>query len=877
MRQSIFLLFLFACHGAAAQTTISGQLTDASGLPIANASVVANKTGTTELIAYDISNGAGNYKITVVSAEENFDLEIRSMGHATLATTIANQNGTHNFTLQDQPTELEEVVVEASPIVRKGDTLDYSVHSFAKEQDRTLKDVLQRMPGIEVLADGKILYQGTPINKYYIEGLDLLEGKYDLANENLPYREVAKVQVLENHQPVRVLDSLVHSDKAALNIKLKNEYTVTGQAALGSGMAPLLWDANVTPLLFTKKEQLLVSYQANNTGTNSAAQLKRLTIEDLLNQFENNTEKKDWLGIQQLGTPNFSEERWLDNNVHLLTGNYLHKLKNDYELRLNTSYLNDRQQQTGATSTLFFTPTDTIALLEQKNNELFHNSLEMNLTLQKNTEKNYLKNSVQFQGFWDGQRGNISTNGVPLLQDVGNRHFRLSNTFQGLFRLGKQLTTLNSYVGLNRTPQTLGVSPGQFQNLLNNGDAYEEVLQEVHLRTFHTNNSLGLTKGWKHFSFSPSVGFQFEDQNLATTMTTSENQGLPALFGNDLDWRRSKLYVLLKSQFKKEGWRLELTTPVNFHSYGIEDGALLESESLNLLTFEPRLAVVRDANAFWKYNASASLTNTFGTIDQLHYAYILRNYRTIQRINTPLPQIANTTITGGISYRNPITSLFWNVLLTQTSSKHNLLYQTRVLDNGTTEIQAVERDNDRINHNLSARGSKYFGKLNTTATLNANAGLQRFVQIINGTTTDIDNENLGFGAKLDTDLANWLNVAYEAHWMFSKNRVQGQPNNTIFQQSHLLNLNFYLKENQFFGLNTEYLRNELLSGNAENLFADFLYRYTYKKKNIDVELRCANIFNTQTYGTININEFRYVETNFQLRPRQVLFVLRFSI
>jgi hypothetical protein len=41
------------------------------------------------------------------------------------------------------------------------------------------------MSGIEILPDGKVLYQGKPINKYYIEGLDLLEGKYNLANKNL--------------------------------------------------------------------------------------------------------------------------------------------------------------------------------------------------------------------------------------------------------------------------------------------------------------------------------------------------------------------------------------------------------------------------------------------------------------------------------------------------------------------------------------------------------------------------------------------------------------------------------------------------------------------------------------------------------------------
>jgi hypothetical protein len=39
------------------------------------------------------------------------------------------------------------------------------------------------MPGIEVLPDGKII--SSKAIKYYIEGLDLLEGKYNLANENL--------------------------------------------------------------------------------------------------------------------------------------------------------------------------------------------------------------------------------------------------------------------------------------------------------------------------------------------------------------------------------------------------------------------------------------------------------------------------------------------------------------------------------------------------------------------------------------------------------------------------------------------------------------------------------------------------------------------
>jgi hypothetical protein len=120
------------------------------------------------------------------------------------------------------------------------------VNSFSKEQDRSIGDVL-RMPGIEV-PDGKILYQGKAINKYYIEGLDLLEGKYNLANDNLPYQEVSQVQILENHQPIKTLDSLQFSDRTALNIKLKTPILLQVKLGLEVVLAryfgmPILLDA----------------------------------------------------------------------------------------------------------------------------------------------------------------------------------------------------------------------------------------------------------------------------------------------------------------------------------------------------------------------------------------------------------------------------------------------------------------------------------------------------------------------------------------------------------------------------------------------------------------------------------------------------------
>ncbi len=875
--KKIIWLIIFISNTIYSQTTIKGNISDSNTKAIPNSSVLILKKATDDVIAYVISDSKGYYSINFSSTYSEIDIQVRSMGYETITETINNISQNKNFYPIEKVFEIKEVIVKKSPITQVGDTIKYSVNSFSKEQDRSIGDVLKRMPGIEVLSDGKILYQGKPINKYYIEGLDLLEGKYNLANENLPFKEVTQVQILENHQPIKALDSLKFSDQAALNIKLKNAYTFSGQARLGSGFSPLLWDANITPMLFTKKKQMLTTYQANNTGDNVALQLKKFTIEDLLNQFENNSKKTDWLSIQQLATPNFSEKRWLDNNIHLLSANYLQKLKNDYEMRVNLSYLNDYQQQNGFTNTKFITPANTITILEEKYNQSFYNSLQTNITLQKNADKNFFKNSLEFQGFWDSQRGNIILNSQQLKQQLNNDFFRISNHLKNIFPLGKQMITLNSYLGLNKTPQTLNVNPSQFENLLNNNLPFDKVTQQVDLKTFYTNNSISLTKAIKRFSIEPKVGFQIENQQLNSKISTSESNNLGNDFSNNLDWFRSKIYVDMQTQFKNDNWRIELTTPINYHSYQIKDNPLRSLEQINRVTFEPRLSVIYEFNSFWKINTAINFSNQFGTINELHYAYILQNYRNLQRINTPLPQNSNQNYSLGISYRNPIKSLFWNVIYMNSKNKNNLLYQTQILPNGATELQAVELDNIRNNHNISTRGSKYFSEIKSNITLNATFSIQDFQQLLNNNLTDIKNQNLTIGNKLDTDISDLINIEYQANWTFSNNSVNNQKKPIVRQQSHIFNLNIYPANNQYFAIKSEYINNNSFTERTGNIFTDLIYRYTITKNKIDLEFQLSNLFNTTNYRTININDFSYVETNFNLRPRQVLMKVRFTL
>lgn len=153
-------------------------------------------------------------------------------------------------------TEIKEIVLKNKLITKKGDTITYDLKSFSSKSNRTLADVLKKMPGMEVQSDGTVIYQGKPINKFNVNGKDLMEGAYGTVNNALPKDAVKDVQVMENHQPIKLLKDKVPSEQAALNIRLKRKITMTGRGEVSAGFSPFLWNVKLTPMFFWTKEPM---------------------------------------------------------------------------------------------------------------------------------------------------------------------------------------------------------------------------------------------------------------------------------------------------------------------------------------------------------------------------------------------------------------------------------------------------------------------------------------------------------------------------------------------------------------------------------------------------------------------------------------------
>lgn len=880
MRFILVIIFLLFYAFSFSQTTISGKIVNDQSKPLSNISIIITKVNGNIILSYAISDNEGKYHLNIISKLDSLQIVVSHLSYYKQTKLITNKNQSINFILKESLEELNEVFVKSKPITQKRDTLNYSISVFRNKKDRVIADVLSKMPGIDVLSDGKILYQGKPIQKYYIEGLDLLEGKYNLANNNLPVDAVSTIQILENHQPIKLLDSLVFSDKTSLNIKLKKNVTVTGIAKLGIGISPFLWDVNITPMLFTKKQQIITSYQTNNAGNDISKEIKMLTLDDLLDEFESNNEKKDWVNIQELSYPPFSKNRWLDNNVHLLTTNYLIRLKKDIDLKANISYLNDFQQQMGNTQTTFFIQTDTINIVENSKNRLFFNSLKSKFILTKNTKKNYFKNTFEANKYWDTYNGLITLNDEDISQEAKIPYTSFSNNLKWIQPFGKKLVTIKSILTYAKSSQNLKVTPSQFEDLLNNGNSFDELNQNIKHSNFYTNNSFNFTKVYKNFTFIPKIGFSIQNQSLDTRISIFENDTMNILtnnFQNNLIFDKSSFFIILNTQYQKKNWKIELESPFKFQVLNRIDTYLNKSQKINRFTFEPLISIKKDLNAFWKTTFSVSLKNYFGDINQLYYGYILNNYRNIQQYETPILESISNNFTIGVSYRNPIKSLFINGFYSYSNSNQNLLIGNIINNDGTSSFGYFEQNNNSKTHNANLSGSKYFSKLKTTLTITSNAQLDSREQLLNNLLTDVSTKRIQLKGKLDTEITEWLSIAYQNKITLSNTQYENQPFDNIFIQEHLLNFNFYPTSNQYIGFDAEYYKNNFSTKNQENYFLNLNYRYSFENSRIDLELNWNNILNTKEFTDVFNSSFSYTQSTYKIRPSQLLLSMKFRL
>lgn len=841
---AMFFLSLPPCFSQITNGGVRGQ----GGEFLIGASVVAKDKGG-KIVAYAITDGNGRYKLTLPSNSEVAFVSASYIGYQTKTLPANEFKDGMTIVLSSGKIKLREVTIKSDRLRRTGDTLTYSVSGFRQRQDRSIADVIAKMPGIEVKADGKVEYQGKAISNYYIEGLDLMGSQYGIANNNISADKVISVQVLQNHQPVESLRGVAFSDQAALNIVLKEDakaaWNGTVDVGIGGSEDGVLYDCRLMEMRFGKKFQALMMYKNNNVGQDISIELLDLTKR----QDENMEIDHSFISMPTISAPNLESERHTFNRSHLIAGNYLWRIDNRSNLRLKVNALLDKEKMNDYNQITYLTVDGQPVITEERTLFNTRNEWKGGVQYQHNGKNTYVINDFNVNLNFNKSLGQAGVSKYYTDMMARPEDICLTNNFR------YSHTTHNKNVYEIRNFSHYSYSPQKLQTL--NG-----IVENLNLRTLFTHNSVHQKIRLGHHYLNQEVGLEYEKQQIASSFSPES-------------------YQYYTYQIIQTYWQPSLSLQSHNHKFtAILKQSLAHQEyansSSNQVWVEPALQYHWQLSSVSEF--SLSLKDQFRPmkVKDIVDTPIFYTYQS-QRINRGKVDTQNIwTFNLSYQYSNPIKGLFFNIRPILSFIKGNVLYESR-LENGVFTLAATDRDGTMQTNGAACRLSKSFRWAKTVMALGTSFMRSEYDLLVNDAINDVQMRTLNASFEYSLHPVGVLSIEGKSKIQRNSQRNLSHPelafgNDTHWQ--HHLSLFLLLSQTWNVGIHNDFSHHVDRSlGN--NYFCDC--SICYRASRWELTIVAHNLFNSSHYETVLVNNMMDSRYGFRLRPRECILKYSFDL
>ncbi len=855
MNRLIFILiFVMVALTGVAQVNVSGVVVEeGTKEPLTGASVILrNPEG--KIRKYATSDANGKFAISTPEIK-GYTLDVSMMSFAKQTVRLNSVTLPLTIIMEASATILKEVTVKADRIREQGDTITYNVGSFAQAQDRSIGDVLKRMPGIDVASSGKIQYQGEDINKFYIEGSDLLGGKYGIATNGINHDDVGAVEVMENHQPMQVLSGISFSDKAAINLKLKNKakatWTFHGDAGTGYSWQPegAIWDGELFAMAVMPGFQNITTFKTNNIGEDLSASATDFFAS------RRGTGLSHYVSISLPGVPDLSRKRTLFNRSALLSSNSLWKVKNG-EFKAQIDYSFNRIAAQAANITTYFLESGDRVITENRDGSDRSHSLSGKFIYEVNQKTTFINNTLSTNIDWDdiklGMTGSMPNDQYAKLPD-----YYVANKFKMIKRFnGKHLVTFQSNNEWESLPQTLSVA------LEGN-----RINQHIGDHAFFTQESAAYAFSIKGITVSLEGGIKGYRRSLNTELPDMPAE-IPGETKNVLNTNYFTLYATPKFEYWVKRVNFTFNAPVSFAHYTFDKALANRSE----VYFSPSLSMN------WKPNNRFSTTLRAGSgrspmnLNMIQPGFIMTNYRTFKQGVDQFYNSTSQNISASFSYKHTRRGVFANAMLIQSWSH---LPYTMAQHLYGDYIMYTYTDAKSDGKNLMATGNigKTLDFMRGSA--NINGSFNRSESHLISENNAVNSVSLGWsvGAKLNGAPLKWLSFDYSLEFSNSRLKMNGMKNSWLSGVENSLLINIMPHSKWEWRIMGEHYRNELTAGTYKNVFL-LDTKLVYKlSKRIELSTMLNNIFNQRTYNYTTYSQLSSFESQRWLRGRELLFTI----
>ncbi|KGO94172.1 TonB-dependent receptor [Flavobacterium subsaxonicum] len=910
------LALFFSVATFAQNVRLEGTIKDSTGVALEMANIMAVNKVTNTMDSYAITDDTGRFQLQL-KANTTYTIKASYIGYSSFEEEVkmGAANSVKSIVLK-AGVELKELeIVQEMPVTIKGDTIVYNSDSFTNGTERKLEDVLKKLPGVEVDADGGVKVEGKTVTKLMVEGKDFFDGDTKLGVKNIPADALDKIEVLRNYNEVGQLKGLENNEEnVAMNIKLKDGKKnfmfgdVSAGASIGEGERYI-----VNPKLFyySPKYSINLIGNFNNTGE------LPLTMQDYFKMsggFKNMMKKggtnfsvgSNDLGLTLLrnnrakeietkfGAANFSYnpiETWTISGFAIINSS-----KNGLETHSRNQVLDpvtgdpETTQDTDETSL----QRSDFALFKlsstYKPNKNFQMDYDAFFKTSKQSEDNALFSSVypetsQSQDIYTLKKQNPFSvnqnfNLYYTLDDKNVFAFELQHLYQ------EEDPFYNANLANNPFPDAaigdaslnLGLLPATRYDInqtrfvtTNKVDAKADY---YYMLTPKSNINLTLGNTYSYQGFNSAI-FQVLDSGTETDLNENTKNNVNYSF-ND---------VFLGAHYKFIVGKFTVNPGVSVHSYSSFNEQLGTKVDNNFMRVLPDVYAVYQLKKSERLQYTYNMTTDFTDVAKFAQGLLLNNYNSLFRGNRNLENALYQTHNLNYAKYNMFnfTQIFANVNYShrmdaiKNLSAFSGINQVSTVDNSNFADQVVSGSigytrSFARHYKASAGGSLSWSKFNNF----------RFDQT--GGSTDVTIENSlrqvseqftqNYNASFSTNYKSWPNL--EVGYTLT---INDYANNKFYTHSPYARMDYLFWE--AFTVTADYTYshyyNDVKTSDNEYDFLSAYVMYRQPGSKWEFKVGGTNLLNTTSLNDDSFNQFSTRTSRYRVQPRYLLLTVRYNI
>ncbi|WP_339658988.1 carboxypeptidase-like regulatory domain-containing protein [Flavobacterium frigidarium] len=875
----IVLFLIFTTFSYSQSRTITGVVSDDTNKPLESANVIAKPLQEKASLKFAIADNKGRYRLEL-EKEVKYEITVSYISFIEEVFILeANATvSTHDFKLKATGEQLDEIVIkhDFKPIIIKKDTLIFDVKSFAKGNERKMKEILEKLPGVEVDKNGGVTVQGKKVTKMLVEAKSFFGGGSKLAVENIPADALDKIEVIDNFNEVGFMKQVSDSDDLAMNVKLKEDKKkfVFGDVEAGAEIGAAdngFYLAHAALFYYAPKTNVSVIADGNNIG-------KRTFTFDDLTRFGG-------------GMSTFLSGRKSLTNLYSFAGDNRDVVQNKSQFgAFNISH--DFSPKLAVSGFSIFSKVLTASKTESTNEYLQNSAIAFENKLQDgdnrtmlgigNVKLDYSPNKKE-KWYYNGQY-QLSTN--DLINTINSTTNLNTSLFETISKADN--TSIKQYVEWHKSynehhTTTLVVNQAYDNNKpINNWFTDQTFLAGLiplqqddtytvtQIKKVKTNSIDALFKHyWILNNFNhiyTNVGNNFATSHLETANRQLLTDGTindfaSAGFNNNVKYQLNDAYVGVEYKFRIG--KFTSKPGLYLHWYHLSTTQSTIGNSLNKSLLQPQWDIDYEFNKSETLNFTYKLKNDFPEVSQLANQFDVQNYNLVYKGNALLQNEKYHSAVLRYSKYNLYQGVTYNA--TASYLKKVKAFRNEITLDGINQFSSpILTDNPETTYGITGYFTKRIYRFSLK--LNTRFNWFSYSQTLNAITTVNDRTSQNVGLVFKTAYKKWpdYSVGYNKGFSQFSGLTSSKYETDAFTSSAQID---FLK---FWNFKIDYENLKNTDDRDQSNFYDIMnasIRYQKKNSPFGFEMFVNNVFDNKTKNDFSFSDYVISERSTYVLPR----------